>query len=373
MSSEKIYITDRSAAETDDTCGWKFYLNRIEGGIGVVPAEDPIYFKIGRETHEDLAKIAEMPDISAAAIDGVVGGILNQGWLNDKDDVSKLELTYRRVGWLTAFALFIEPQIRAKYNNVHIEKEIILDRTPLWVACTPDRLLEDKESGALCYKEWKSVKYANAAWVAHWQYAIQLHIGIKAAMEELNRPIAFGQVMGLVKGQASKDGHLSHPYVWGYHNEKKDQWSCSWDDGKKSGWALTPVWKYPFGVVSWVKKVCGPEVAKAQFPHSAPVFLNERMLDGWVEARTHRETRIEFFKSAINDAEVLLSDDERSKLRNTFFPKRLAQCRPQIGSPCEYLMACWNAETASDPCGKGVYVPRVPHHEVEIISKREKR
>jgi len=368
MSTEKIYITDRSAAETDDTCGWKFYLNRIEGGIGVVPAEDPIYFQIGRETHEDLAMIAEMPDISEAAIEGAVGDILGEvvGDILDSDlhiDVSEMELAYRRVGWLTAFALFIEPRIRDQYENVHIEKEIILDRTPLWVACTPDRLLKDRNTGALCYREYKTVKYANAGWVAHWQYAIQLHIGIKAAMEELNRPIAFGQVMGLIKGQFSNtDGHLVHPYVWGYHHPAKDLWSCQYDDGKKAGWVPIPVWKYPLGVISWVKDVCGPEVAKAQFPHSAPVFLNERMLDGWVEARTARESLIDDIKHiAVTDLSA----------RNIWFPRRLQHCRPQIGSPCEYLMACWNAETASDPCGKGVYVPRVPHHEVEIISREK--
>src|SRR4051812_38330105 len=113
MVDEKmLFYEDRSAAETDDRCGMRYWWNRLEGGKGIVPKEEPLALLLGRETHLDLAQVAQMEDISPAVIQEAINDILKDITEEDKQFQKKMELVYRRVGWLAAFALFIEPGIR---------------------------------------------------------------------------------------------------------------------------------------------------------------------------------------------------------------------------------------------------------------------
>jgi hypothetical protein len=48
-----------------------------------------------------------------------------------------MELLYRRLGWMNAFALFIEPGIRRLYLTIPMDEEITLDRAPLSVKVRP--------------------------------------------------------------------------------------------------------------------------------------------------------------------------------------------------------------------------------------------
>lgn len=354
--SKLIYITDRSAVETDDTCGMKFWLNRKEAGIGIVPVKEVLPLAIGRETHEDLLAVANMQDISPDAIQGAIDTILAPISEDDKIDQRMMELVYRRVGWLAAFALFMEPDIRAEFDTVQVEHELILDRTPLWVATTPDRILRRRSTGELIYKEYKTTISAAQKWINSWAFAIQLHIGIAAAQEEIEQKVAFGQVMGLMKGYESMADHrLMHPYVWAWYNEGTGQWTNEYEKARSAGWKPMPVWEYPGGVVAWVQ-FCGAEVARSQFPHSMPVFLNERMLDEWVARRLFRER-------------IIRSVEEKCResvgLRSLYFERRTKNCRPPFGDACQYALACWNAEVAADPLASSEYVVRVPHHDVE--------
>lgn len=353
MSNESvIYLTDRSAVETDDRCGMRYWWNRIEGGRGIVDEQEAFDLRIGRETHEDLATVATMEDISEEALKAVVADLLSPITEEDKIEQAKMELLYRRIGWFVAFALYIEPEIRRKYEDVGIEREIILDRQPLWVAVTPDRLLKDRTTGQLVYREYKTTISASNKWLESWKYAIQIHTSLAAIEEEIGTKVAYGQVMGLMKGYTTQE-RMFHPYAWGYYNATDDEWSSSYKQGAK--WEAMPAWEYPGGPVEWVK-FCGEEVAKGQFPHTAPIFLNRRMLDLWVDRRIAREEVIHTVKHTCTlDPQV----------RQRYFEMRTAQCRPAFGDQCPYLRACWNASIGADPLSHG-YVPRTPHHDVEI-------
>jgi hypothetical protein len=351
----QVYLTDRTTAETDDKCGMRRWWYKHEGGIGIVPKEESIHLLVGRDTHIDLAHAAEMEDISPAAVQAYVDKILNDGLSNPDITLSQKEALYRRVGWFAAYTLFVEPKIRADYENVSTEAEHILDRTPLWVTYTPDRYLRHRQGRYLVYREYKSTKWANNGWLNSWTYAPQIHIGLAGMQEELGEKVAFAQVMGLMKGEV-RDGKLGHPYVWAWQNSATGEWTHDYNKARAAVWERYPVWEFPQGPVEWVQ-LCGPEVASAQFPHTAPIFLNERLLNDWTWRRTFREMQV---------SEVLEESRHDWQKRIVYFEPRTAQCRPVVGDPCPYLLACNNAAVRENPLACSDFVRRTPHHETEV-------
>lgn len=355
-----LYIRDRTGGEIDRQCGMKLWWNRIEGKRGIVGIKEPFYFACGRATHEDLATIAELENISPANIQAAIDEILAPINEEDKHVQEVMESLYRRLGWLAAYALYLEPRVRRDYENVQTEAEIILDRSPLLVPITPDRVLRHRQGGYLVYREYKTTKYAGQNWINHWPLDIQIHLGLQAIQEELLEEVKFGQVMGLMKGDV-RGGRLAHPYVWAYYNRSKDQWTHDYDKARTSDWDHMPVWEYPGGVVEWVQR-CGEDVANAQFPHSVPIFLNTRMVNDYVVSRTAREAEI---------AAVKESCRMDWKKRVVYFEQRTANCRPTFGDPCPYLAGCWNAAVQEAPMASGLFTERTPHHEVELIYEEE--
>lgn len=355
------FLTDRSAVEMDDKCGMKWFWNRKYGARGIVPKDQDLALRIGGETHEDLARIAEMEDISQGAIQEVVDDLIQKAALSPTDRLhqGEMELFYRRLGWLVGFALFIEPKIREQYDDIGIEKELILDRDPLFVPVTPDRVLKAKHGDMLVYREYKSTITAKKQWIMSWHWKPQLHIGMAAIQEETQKRISFAQIMGLMKGSYSEgeNPRLRHPYVWGYQNVETGEWACKYEDARSRDWLPMPVWEYEGGIVEWVKK-CGEETAKEMFPHSPPVFLNHRLLSSWVARRINRERRVH---PAIKTCQT------NHHIREVLFEMRTNECQPAFGSQCPYLAACHNATINEDPLKSGQYIERQPHHEVEIV------
>lgn len=356
--SKLIYLTDRSGAETDDTCGMRFWFNRKAGAKkrGIVPKEEAEALAIGRTIHEDMVTIGEMPDLRAEAVREVIEDIL-QRIKPDTTDVKRMEILYRRLGWIAAWALFLEPVVRQHWETLHIEHEMILDRDPLYVAFTPDRLLRHKVHNYTRYMEYKSTITAQKKWIDSWPYAIQIHIGLAGVKEEYPEyNIKYATVVGMMKGSRSMVDHrLIHPYVWGWYNRSTNKWTHKYDEGRKAGYEQMPIWEHPDGLVNWVL-TCGDECARLQFPHTAPIFLNETMLNGWVERRMRRETEIHLVDQSCR---------EDFTTRQVHFPQISKQCRPAFGDSCPYLRGCWvaNYDIENDED----FVERTPHHDVEIV------
>jgi hypothetical protein len=164
--------------------------------------------------------------------------------------------------------------------------------------------------------------------------------------------------MGLMKGYENpKDQRLMHPYVWAYRQTSTGNWTHDYDKARSAGWESAPVWDYPGGIIEWVK-ACGEEVALAQFPHTAPVFLNRPLLDEWLQYRRYRMEYIDTWR-----------DDP--KMRPYAFPKMLSQCRPAFGDPCPYLRPCMNASIEAAPLESGLFIARTPHHASETLARKE--
>jgi hypothetical protein len=344
---EKTLVTDRSAITTDWDCRMKYYWSRHAEGQGIVPVEEPHYFIDGRKFAESLEDI-RTPGFK---LDSWVEEQVNR--LPTTMTVRAQESLLRLTGMMIAYKTFIEPKILKQFEIVDMEKELILDRSPLWIATTPDLIKRDRKSGKLVYQDDKSVTNASNQWTAHWNYAIQLHIGLAAMEEEYGEEVAYAHIMGLRKGQYSY-GALSHPYVY-VHRSPQGKWQRR---GYK-GWEKLFASEYPGGIEAWVNEL-GADTASELFPWSVPVFLNRRLLDGMVADRLLRMTEIDKTIS-ICGAESL----EAQRL----FPKSLNQCYPSMGSMCPYLQACHNQIVGDDPLASGLYQRRVPHHEVEILHR----
>lgn len=361
--SSIIYLENRSAAETDDVCGMKYWWSQEEGGSGIVHKTEAEALTVGREIHEDMEALATMENLSVFHLEELCESLLNMTPVAVKEDIRAKERLYRRLGWIAAWGLYIEPKIRERWETILVEGELILDRDPLWVAVTPDRVLRHKKDGFLKYMEFKSTITANQKWISSWKYAIQLHLGMKAIEEEFDRKkqplkISFAEVVGLMKGDV-KNGHLLHPYVWAYHNTRTGAWSCKYE--RASEWVPLPVWEYPHGIVKWVE-FCGEETAIQQFPTTAPVTINERMVEQWCSRRLSRQVEV---------AEVREECQKNYDARIIYFEPRTRNCRPPFGDLCPYLGLCWNASMQLDPMKTGDYKKRVPHHELEVLLEGE--
>lgn len=353
-----ILLDDRSGAELDDKCGQAYFWNRKFGGIGIVPKEESKHLTVGALTHEDMHMAATMEDISETKIKAIVDGILDGLTAGEQELQQRMEMLYRRLGWFIAWLLFMEPAVRETYETITTEAEMVLDRDPLWVSVTPDRIVRHRSSGHLEYWEYKTTISASTKWMMSWVYKIQLHLGIAVVQEELEKPVKHAHVIGLMKGTEDYNGNLRHPYVYAYHNTETQEWTHDYQKARSAAWTKRGVWFYPDGLVAWVKKL-GSEVALAQFPMSPPVALNADMLNEWTFRRKMRLMRIN--RAPEHGGNL------QEKMHWVTFEKKQNQCRPPFGDQCPYLQACWNAEIGKDPIGSGIYVKRQPHHQLEII------
>lgn len=346
MAEERM-VTDRTSIETDWLCGMRYWWYKHEGGEGIVPAQEATELLEGRDIHLDLADYA-----AGVPLEKLLSDIEEK--VKVAADVPNLELLYRRMGWLVAWDRWVEPRLKAQFpTDLMLEKELVLDRDPLWIATTPDRVVESK-SGLIVVDDYKTAR-SLYGWAEKWPFAIQCHIQLKAVEEELGRKVAYGRMRAIYKGD-HRDGRLTHPYVWAW-KDREGVWTPEY----KASLTRVPVWEYPGGIREWVIR-CGEEIGLAQFPLSQPIFLNDRLLADMIESRVQRERQIR-----------LGLDKARSDpaFRKLLFEQRFNQCRHSKRYPCPYLSACHNAAVNQDPLANGEYVKRTPHHELELIEQEE--
>jgi len=339
--SSPIYLTSKTSIETDWSCPMKWWWQKHEGGTGIIPAVEPAYFLEGRQLHSDLEPYAR-----GATVGQVMEGLPSLESV--APDQIALELLCRRIGFAAAFGLYIEPILRDGADEVLVEDEIILERDPLWISAKPDRVQRGHGQG-LRWREWKSTSTTRQEWVQSWAYSPQLHIGLAALGEELKEKLDFASILGFYKGH-DQGGKLHHPYVWAYRSPQ-GKWSADYT----YGWEKVGVWEYAGGVEQWVRD-CGEDVSRRVFLWSAPVFLDERIVNSIVLAQTERMREVGEVKGACQAI---------WELRQLHFPQHFNECRPPYGSACSYLGACHNASVNADPVGSGMYRVRPIHTEVE--------
>lgn len=339
--AQLIYLTDRTTVETDWECGMKRWWYKEEAGTGIVPLLTPAALLEGGEVHEAFAAVASLPDLRD------LGDILPQPPSAQVD----LETWARLVGWMTALAQWVEPRWREEGTTLAVEREYVLDRDPLWFACTPDRV-NQRPDGSLVYREFKSTNAKDTTkWAAYWPTAIQLHVGILALMEAEGASRVTAQVTGMTKGYEMK-GLLRHPYTYAYVGP-----NGQWQREYKYGWDLVGTWEYPGGPRAWALHL-GEATAQEVFPQSHVVYLNRRLVDQMLAQRLEREREV---------AHVRAMCQRDPNMRARYFEQRFTKCRPSFGFQCSYLSACHNASVAANPLLSGEYTRRVPHHDLERV------
>lgn len=361
MTDSKIlFLTDTTATEVDDDCGMRFWLEHLECGHGIMRKDEVVPQIIEDAFHNDLRTLSTMEDITPSNLQAAVDEILNHLTPQDRKDVKKMELLYRRLGWFVAFGLFMEPKIREMFETIPLPEQIVLDRDPLFVLTRPDRLLQNKNNRMLLYREYNIVPagVTDTSWSTCWQYKPHLHTSMAAISEHLKlsngpgcallTPVGMGTMMGLNAGFISSvDKRLVHPYVWAYKHGDSDRWSMNkyGRDGEAVG---VPVWDYPLGLVDWVSH-CGESTALAQFRFSDTVRLSHFSLNEWISRRTHRERQVR---------EMRAQCTTNRHLRAVHFERRTKMCRPLYGKSCPMLEACWRADLQTQPCHSGEYVTK---------------
>jgi hypothetical protein len=342
-------LTDRTTIETDLTCGQKRFWYKHAAGRGIVPAKEAGYFRIGREVHHDMSRLAEGQQ-----------GVVEDAWaaLPPTDaGATALEPAWRRVGWLIAAQEWFMPVLMRDRKVAMVERELVLDRGPLWIASTADLVLEfttGPYQGQLEVIDYKTTPDAGWKWQLHWPYAIQMHLQIKAVEEETGQSAAYARVIGLLKGRENY-GRLHHPYVWGYTDQKGDLFR-----EYRTGLSASPLWNHFATLDDYRAYVLalGPETGLGQFPSSHPIFYNDRLVTRVVNQTLYREYDVK--RALAGDA----AHDE-------VFRMSTHECRPSFGDACPYLAACHNAEVNLDPIASGLYVARTPHHDIELIHEQE--
>ena len=161
------------------------------------------------------------------------------------------------------------------------------------------------------------------------------------------------QIVGLYKGYESY-GKQSSPFCYAYKkagNPPFTQDAIQYE--YKAGFKRIPTWELEGGVKAWVDGM--PEnVLANQFPMTAPIPINEDLIDSFFKQRLVREMQI---------AKCAQSDPNMADL-DEFFPQRFDQCQPSFGYACGFKKLCHGY--VENPLEDG-FVLREPHHELERI------
>jgi hypothetical protein len=360
VSEKQVFMTDISQVETDQLCGMKYWYGHCEAGTGIIRKSDIVSVMMDNKIHDDLRMLSTLEDISPLNIQAIIDEALAHLSESDKTDINKMELLYRRLGWFAGFAMFMESTLRADYETLTIDPAIVMDRDPLFVMAYPDRLIKNKHDNHIVYREYvpQPPGLRSESWLQGWHYKIRLHVGLAAARDMELKP-ASGQVMGLSTGYRSVlDNHLVHPYVWGWFNKSTDEWAPNRPETMKGNWESCPVWKFPAGIVSWVR-MCGEQAARSQFQLSPSVILNRDILDGWVAQRVHREREIQ---------EIRVVGRQNFHLRHIYFPRVTSQCTSPNGEMCAYKEACWDKTVGLMPLKSDIYTVKIPFALGELSS-----
>lgn len=367
--SKIIRLVDRSRTVSDWKCPRSRYLGYELGGRGIAKASTSIELFMGITIHDALATIATFHkngfvpvDIDAIA-EAAHHQMLNN-LLESQGDVvmpEAVEFAHEQAalveGLIRGFYLHAWPRLLAAYPIiVCVEQEMEYTLTDgITFMAKPDLILENLE-GETIYIEYKSTSSKKENWINSWDTAVQLHSSIRATKQTLGKAPSSVQIVGLYKGWESY-GKQSSPFCYAYKKNgnppfTEDQVQYSY----KAGFKRYPTWEMKGGVKAWVESM--PEnVLADQFPMTAPIFVNDDLVDAFFKQRAIRETQI------AHAMEVGEFDDPITGI-DAVFPQHFDACVPSFGWACQFKKLCHG--NVEDPLTAG-FVKREPHHEAERL------
>lgn len=361
-----MIIEDRTGMETDWKCGMaRYWLTewRAAGEEdapvgGIVPVQEVWELELGAAFADAIAPILTGRLQPGEAV-AMVTPTFRKVWGQEKADLL--------AGLIWGAALYVIPRLKQTFEFLQVENEVFYttNKEVLYMV-RPDVVMRRLSDQTVWVPDWKTTKWKDVRFLLKWPFAIQMHL--QAAAVKQTHPewdVQGSLVLGAYKGWLDEiRGGISSPFTYFYHNGgigDREEWAASY----VRGWNRIPAHEYFLssldnGIEGWVRHMAKkfPIVLEEQFPISQPILLNEVLLRTVMTERTARLNRIQAWRR--------LSGEARQRCLPLFFEHRTSNC---VG--CGYLHACWTPAVTQDPCGTGLYVPRVPNHELERQLKED--
>lgn len=380
-----IRLIDRTRTVTDWKCERARYWGYEYKGRGIMKAGLSIELFLGIVVHDALAAIGTLhlndktipiDDIANAAYNQVYDQLIekNEGLIQSEAIEWAKEQGSLTEGMIRGYYKHVWPRLLGMYPEVIcVEQEMTYPLTEgVCKTCNdegqvgdqvcptcdgdikqqftfmtkPDLIMADHNE-ELVYIEYKTTSSKKDNWVKSWETAVQLHSSIKATEFSLGKLPSAVQIVGLYKGYESY-GKQSSPFCYAYKKPGNPPFSDEQVQYEyKPGFKRYPTWELEGGVKQWVEDM--PETILAnQFPLTAPIMVNEDLIDSFFRQRLIREKQIASFD---NDSQL----DE-------LFPQRFDQCQPYFGWACQYKKICHGFVQVPEEEG---YTLREPHHDLE--------
>lgn len=369
----KLKLYDRSRSTTDWQCARRRYWNYEYEGTGIIPDATAQELYMGTTIHDAMSAIAHMYLEGKVDIDLIGDTARKQMYDALVGDGSYDDINYANEqaalveGLVRGFYRICWPSLIGSYPNIlAIEQEMTYvhdgagqpsEKGHTFMA-KPDLVLGDEEGNAY-YIEYKSTSSKKDAWVTSWNTAVQLHSTSKAIERTLGTQVAAVIVQGLYKGYEAY-GKQSSPFCYVYArggNPPFTKPEISYE--YKAGFKKTAVWELEGGVKAHVEKM--PEaLLMEQFPRTAPIFINDDLVETFFAQRAVREAEIDLTMDILKVTE---DEDAKKMILNASFPQRFDQCKPSFGKGCPYITLCHGA--ISDPLSQGFSI-RESHHAPEV-------
>lgn len=344
MFNEPIQIHS-TRISADSTCPRSRYWSYEADGTGYEPPDTGIELFIGTTVHDCIAAIinnsAPIDTIADAANKQVFDALL-QGLEHDDDSINYAHEQATLVeGMVRGFDKHVWPILSKLYPKVvAIEHECKYDKDGISFIRRPDCLAEDTE-GNLCYLEWKTSSSKNDKWIASWSTAVQLHATVRAVEQTFGRPVQHVQVIGLYKGYNGFGGKNNSPFTHIYRSEAsppfvKEMLSYEYRKGLRK----FPVWELNGGQKRNIEGMPANVLAD-QFPMTAPIYVNDDLIEAWIRQSALREREVIMAKSLAE------SPDLQQIVMDGTFPQRFDKCVPAWGRACQFRNLCFGRADAN--------------------------
>ena len=372
--SKVIRLLDRTRTVADWTCERSRYLGYELEGRGITKSTLSLELFLGIAVHDALATIASLHQESLFSIDELARTAFYQVYdrlIEGKEEIPEAKEFASEQGTLVeglvrGFYKHVWPRLMEQYPRiVATETEMLWplleseEGLNLHFMTKPDLVMEDK-NGELVYVEYKTTSSKKDKWINSWDTAVQLHSSIRATERTLGKHVSQVQIVGLYKGYESY-GKQGSPFCYAYKKSgnppfTQDQIVYEY----KPGFKRYATWELPGGVKDWVEGM--PEdIIASQFPMTAPIFVNEDLINAFFRQRKVREETIAVAVSYLKDERT--SEQERLEILDEVFPQKFDKCSPSFGWECQFKNICHGS--VPYPLSSG-YKLRTPHHKPEL-------
>jgi hypothetical protein len=375
---QPLIFYSRSHVVADWQCPRRRYWNYEYGGRGIVGNDIQKALEEGIALHDALSEIAiQHRDKGAVDIDAIASKARQHTYekilASMAGEAENVAMDYAGEqaalveGIVRGFYRYQWPILISQYPTVMlVEQEITYEHGRVTQMSKPDLVLGNQETGEVWYIEYKSTSSKRPQWVNSWSTAIQLHATARGIEQFVHQPITGVIVQGLYKGYESY-GKQSSPFCYAYTRGGNPPFTRP--DVRyeyAAGYRRSATWLMEGGVKAWVAGM-PEEILVNQFMQSAPIFINEEVLDRFLWQVESREVKIK-------DAVAKLTGEENpaiiQEIMDEVFPQHFSECQPAWGGSCSYRQLCHGG--VREPMKVG-FQWRESHHqsEREVHTKKE--